>query len=60
MKIVINTSGNYPSINEFLNELIQSKNIKNDITKINCLLVIVFTALPKKFKDEIYFNLQKI
>ena len=59
MDIVINTSNNYPLINKFLNELIQSKNFKNNIMNINCLLVIVFTALPKSFKDEIYYNLQK-
>ena len=59
MDIVINTSNNYPLINKFLNELIQSKNFKNNIMNINCLLVTVFTALPKSFKDEIYYNLQK-
>ena len=56
--IVINTSINYPQINKFLNEIIQSKNFKNNIININSLLVIVFTALPKSFKDEIYYNLK--
>ncbi len=57
--IVINTSINYPQINKFLNEIILSKNFKNNIININSLLVIVFTALPKSFKDEIYYNLKK-
>jgi len=58
LDVVINTSNNYPQIKNFLNDIIQSKNFKNSINDINCLLVTVFTALPKSFKNEIYNNVK--
>ena len=58
LDVVISTSNNYPQIKNFLNDIIQSKKFKNSINDINCLLVTVFTALPKSFKNEIYNNLK--
>lgn len=58
MNIVLKTSIKYHSINKFLNDLIQSESFEMNLRNVHSFLVFVFTALPKNFKNDIYFQIK--
>lgn len=58
MRIVIETSKAYPPIHKFLNDSLQIESFEMNTSNINSLLVVVFTALPKNFLNEIYFKIK--